>query len=289
MAMLQPWRLALCVLLACVLASAAPQDVSKHIRSESLSLEQIDEQLLVSVHSRRACFDVELWDSGLTPSRAAPEQTCPIIQDLNAAKLARHAAAGESMTTRLFAVLFPGSPAVNALLATLYISGPPNFLLALCPTDIDPSSLSVMVAFAVGGLLGDTLFHLLPEIFLGEDEPERVRLVLVEPNRNLILGLAILVGFMVFVAMDKGLRIATGGAGHDHSHGHSHEHAGESTKAISTATGADASSGEAKSRKKGKKTATGEVAIVEETKEINPSVKLGGYLNLMCVDPIRHI
>uniref|UniRef100_A0A8H7TNX8 Uncharacterized protein n=1 Tax=Bionectria ochroleuca TaxID=29856 RepID=A0A8H7TNX8_BIOOC len=106
-----------------------------------------------------------------------------------------------------------------------------------------------MVAFAVGGLLGDTLFHLLPEIFLGEDEPERVRLVLVEPNRNLLLGLGILVGFMVFVAMDKGLRIATGGAGHDHSHGHDHGHA--EIKSEGHATGADASNnGEAVSRKK---------------------------------------
>ena len=67
------------------------------------------------------------------------------------------------------------------------------------------------MAFAVGGLLGDTLFHLLPEIFLGEDEHERARFVLVEPNRNLILGLGILVGFMTFAAMDKVLRIATGG------------------------------------------------------------------------------
>jgi zinc transporter 7 len=123
------------------------------------------------------------------------------------------------LTSRIFAVLFPGSPAVNALLATLYISGPPNFLLALCPPNIDPSSLSVMVAFAVGGLLGDTLFHLLPEIFLGEDSPEHVRFVFVEPNRNLLLGVAIMVGFVTFVAMDKGLRIATGGGGgHDHSH-----------------------------------------------------------------------
>ena len=129
---------------------------------------------------------------------------------------------------------------MNALLATLYISGPPNFLLALCPPDIDPNSLSVMVAFAVGGLLGDTLFHLLPEIFVGEDAEERVRLVLVEPNRNLILGLGILVGFMVFVAMDKGLRIATGGAGHDHGHGHAHEHAKE-VKAV--ASGVDAAVG----------------------------------------------
>ena len=123
-----------------------------------------------------------------------------------------------SFTTKLFSILFPSSkPAVNALLATAYISGPPNFLLALCPPNIDPSSLSVMVAFAVGGLLGDTFFHLLPEIFLGEDEsPTKVRLVAVEPNRNLLLGVFIFIGLATFMAMDKSLRIATGG--HSHSH-----------------------------------------------------------------------
>lgn len=183
-------------------------------------------------------------------------------------------------------MLFPGSPAVNALLATLYISGPPNFLLAFCPTDIDPSSLSVMVAFAVGGLLGDTLFHLLPEIFLGEDDPERVRFVLVEPNRNLVLGLAIMVGFMTFVAMDKGLRIATGGAGHDHSHG-SHSHESSSTSAASSSV--DISKGDVKNRKNGTEKKKG--GAKSEEKEVNPSVKLGGFLNLMYVtgpfDPIR--
>ncbi len=83
-----------------------------------------------------------------------------------------------------------------------------------------------MVAFAVGGLLGDTLFHLLPEIFLGEDSAARATFVLVEPNRNLLLGLAILVGFLVFVAIDKGLRLATAGAGAGDAHGHGqHAHA----------------------------------------------------------------
>ncbi|KAK0388590.1 hypothetical protein NLU13_4833 [Sarocladium strictum] len=231
------------------LALAAPQVVSKYAALDNLSLESLDEHL----------------------------QTCDIVKDLNAAKAARHAAAPSSLTTRLFSVLFPGSPAVNALLATLYISGPPNFLLALCPPDIDPASLSVMVAFAVGGLLGDTLFHLLPEIFVGEDEEERIRLVLVEPNRNLILGLGILVGFMVFVAMDKGLRIATGGAGHDHGHGHSHAHEDEA-KAL--ASGVDSGNGEAKSRKK-KGGKDSKVVVAEPAKEVNPSVKLGGYLNLI--------
>ena len=94
-----------------------------------------------------------------------------------------------------------------------------DFLLALCPPNIDPSSLSVMVAFAVGGLLGDTIFHLLPEIFLGEVSPEQARFVLVEPNKNLLLGVAIMIGFVSFVAVDKALRIFSGGEGcHDHSH-----------------------------------------------------------------------
>ena len=190
--------------------------------------------------------------------------------------------------SRIFAVLFPGSPAVNALLATLYISGPPNFLLALCPPNIDPGSLSVMVAFAVGGLMGDTLFHLLPEIFLGEDSPDRARFVLVEPNRNLLLGLAIMVGFMTFVAMDKGLRIATGGAGHDHGHGHSqdgHAHGAEADSSKAQSSSIEVSGTELKSRKKGKgspaESSEQSNSSGGDEKELNPSVKLGGYLNLM--------
>ncbi|KAI1100127.1 Zip-domain-containing protein [Jackrogersella minutella] len=204
-------------------------------------------------------------------------QTCAIVQDLNAEKL-RSASETSTLTSQIFAVLFPGSPAVNALLATLYISGPPNFLLALCPPNIDPSSLSVMVAFAVGGLLGDTLFHLLPEIFLGEDSPEHVRFVLVEPNRNLLLGVAIMVGFMTFVAMDKSLRIATGGEGHEHSHGnHSHDTPVQ-TKATSTSV--KVSNEGATKRKKGDK-GNAKAPKPESEKEISASVKLGGYLNLI--------
>lgn len=178
---------------------------------------------------------------------------------------------------------------MNALLATLYISGPPNFLLALCPTDIDPASLQVMVAFAVGGLLGDTLFHLLPEIFVGEDEGHRAKFVMVEPNRNLLLGVGILVGFLTFVAMDKGLRIATGGAGHEHSHGHGHGHGhshghghGEEKGKVSGSEVQKGQGGQVVKRKGGKK---GEEEVVEEEKkEVNPSVKLGGLLNMMYVE-----
>lgn len=189
-----------------------------------------------------------------------------------------------SLTSRIFAILFPGSPAINALLATLYISGPPNFLLMLVPPKIDPSSLSVMVAFAVGGLLGDTLFHLLPEIFLGGDEPEHVRFVMVEPNKNLLLGVAIMVGFVTFVAMDKGLRIATGGEDiHDHGHGQSHGKAelAESTSTSAKASGLDIKDKSLDSVRSRKGASENGTLSPNPEKEINASVKLGGYLNLI--------
>ncbi|KAI1503061.1 ZIP zinc transporter [Biscogniauxia marginata] len=223
---------------------------SKNASRISMSLEELDEKL----------------------------QTCDVVRDLNAEKLASSSDTS-TLVSKIFAVLFPGSPAVNALLATLYISGPPNFLLALCPTNIDPSSLSIMVAFAVGGLLGDTLFHLLPEIFLGEDSPEHVRLVLVEPNRNLLLGVAIMVGFMTFVAMDKGLRIATGGEGHDHSHG-SHSHSKEaSPNDKATSSSVEVSEQGVRNRKKGANSPKS--SEKKDEKEVNPSVKLGGLLNMI--------
>jgi zinc transporter 7 len=203
-------------------------------------------------------------------------QKCDLVKSLNAVKALENTGTS-TYISRLFSILFPGSPAVNALLATLYISGPPNFLLALCPPNIDPSSLSVMVAFAVGGLLGDTLFHLLPEIFLGEDSPEHVRFVMVEPKRNLLLGLAIMIGFMTFVGMDKALRIATGGEGHDHSHGHSHSI--EPHSASSTAMDINSTSD---ARKRKKKSANGTaVSTPSKAETASASIKLGAYLNLI--------
>lgn len=107
-----------------------------------------------------------------------------------------------------------------------------------------------MVAFAVGGLLGDTLFHLLPEIFLGEAAPDHARFVLVEPNKNLLLGVAIMVGFVTFVAMDKGLRIATGGeGGHSHKSEPMGEKTGETSSAVVTGSASIPSNGILKSRR----------------------------------------
>jgi solute carrier family 39 (zinc transporter), member 7 len=140
-----------------------------------------------------------------------------------------------------------------------------------------------MVAFAVGGLLGDTLFHLLPEIFLGEDHPDKVKFVLLEPNRNLLLGVGIMVGFVAFVAMDKSLRIATGEGGHSHTHAHSHPEA-NNHPTISTSTSSSistkvAANGDLKNRKP-ESSPTSASPPPPATPQ-NPSVKMAGLLNLL--------
>ena len=148
-----------------------------------------------------------------------------------------------------------------------------------------------MVAFAVGGLLGDTLFHLLPEIFLGEGSTDHVRFVMVEPNKNLLLGLGIMVGFFTFVAMDKALRIATGGdgGGHDHhAHGHSAEAAASSSSAATGSQIPQSSGSDSLKQRKPIAPTTSMESVTtagkigqDDDEEINPSVKLGGYLNLI--------
>ncbi|KAL8771373.1 MAG: hypothetical protein Q9203_004987 [Teloschistes exilis] len=206
---------------------------------------------------------------------------CPLVVNLNAHKAATSPPTS-SLTSKIFSILFPGSPAVNALLGTLYISGPPNFLLALCPPNIDPSSLSVMVAFAVGGLLGDTFFHLFPEIFLGEAEPNHARFVLVSPNKNLLLGVAIMVGFLTFVAMDKGLRIATGGErSHDHGHSHGDEKKTAESKGKTSGAEIGIADGDLKARKGIPEPKSSSAENKPENKEPSQSIKLSAYLNLI--------
>lgn len=156
------------------------------------------------------------------------------------------------------------------------------------PPDIDPASLSVMVAFAVGGLLGDTLLHLIPQTFLGEPHDADAHFVMLDANRNGVLGLFIFIGFATFVAMDKTLRILSGGGdAHGHSHGSSQEHVGAVTTGIQVNGDGD---GEVKRRKgakieTGADTGSGSEVQKTEKKEPNASIKMSSMLNLMSVPP----
>ncbi|KAI8597940.1 ZIP zinc transporter-domain-containing protein [Dissophora ornata] len=184
----------------------------------------------------------------------------------------------------LFAFLFPGSPMVNSLLGTTYISLIPNLLLYFVPPDIKPESLNTLVAFAVGGLLGDVFLHLLPHSFLGEVHTGDF--VVANEKKNVVVGLGIFVGFFIFFCIDKVMRVLSGGeGGHSHSHGHEHgekvdgedEHHHHDHKHEHE----DSKDSTLRQRKGNKEQ---EVATKEEApakKEISNSIKLSAYLNLI--------
>ncbi|ANZ74717.1 BA75_00578T0 [Komagataella pastoris] len=153
---------------------------------------------------------------------------CAVVQEIQLVLEKQHGDNDEpeGYFQRFFNTLFPFGPSGNALLATTYISGPPNLLLALIPSNIDPSSLSILVSFAVGGLLGDVFLHLLPQTFVGEPfDPTKPEFILVDTKRNTVLGVFIFVGFAIFWVIDKSLRILEHEQGVEgNSHGHSHSH-----------------------------------------------------------------
>ncbi|KAG0238980.1 hypothetical protein BGW41_007996 [Actinomortierella wolfii] len=186
----------------------------------------------------------------------------------------------------IFAFLFPGSPMVNSLLGTTYISIIPNLLLYFVPPNIKPESLNTLVAFAVGGLLGDVFLHLLPHSFLGEVHSGDV--VEVDEVKNIAVGFGIFVGFFIFFCIDKVMRVLSGGeGGHSHSHGHDHkkvdgeaehdhdhdEHKEEKDSGLRQRKKAD--SGDKKDKK--------ELTTTKEDQSSQPSkgIKLSAYLNLI--------
>lgn len=107
--------LAFSVLAAAEIASSRSHD---DIPVGSLTVAQIEEQLQVRM------LHVFTLNGSISKSTNCLQQ-CPLVQSLNEHKVAS-APQTTSLTARIFAVLFPGSPAVNSLLATLYISGPPS-------------------------------------------------------------------------------------------------------------------------------------------------------------------
>ncbi|KAF9429482.1 hypothetical protein BGZ76_001228 [Entomortierella beljakovae] len=188
-----------------------------------------------------------------------------------------------SRLKEIFAFLFPGSPMVNSLLGTTYISIIPNLLLYFVPPDIKPESLNTLVAFAVGGLLGDVFLHLLPHSFLGE--VHQGEFVAVDEKRNVVVGLAIFVGFFVFFCIDKVMRVLSGGDdGHGHSHGHSHSH-GKKVDGEDEHHDHDHKHDSKDSTLRNRKGDKGKDVDTKEEepakKEISNSIKLSAYLNLI--------
>ncbi|KAF8440385.1 ZIP zinc transporter-domain-containing protein [Boletus edulis BED1] len=206
---------------------------------------------------------------------------CAAVQKLNHLK---HVVEDDQspIMRQVFAWLFPFGPGWNAVLGTFYISSVPNFILAFIPAEIDTNTLNTMTAFATGGLLSDVFLHLVPHAFLGEHQDSGAHFVMVEDKRNILIGLAIFIGFATFFIMEKSLRVLGGDQGNEgHSHGHSHSHSHVNTSADAIASGVSItpeanglrSRGEEKRRENGH---SKEVDLVQGT---GPS-KLSAYLNL---------
>lgn len=208
-------------------------------------------------------------------------QECAPIQSLSALKEALEEDASPVMR-KVFAVLFPFGPAWNSILGTFYISSVPNFILAFIPAQINTNTLNTMTAFATGGLLSDVFLHLIPHAFMGESQAPGVHFVVVEEKRNIIIGLAIFVGFASFFFMEKTLRVLSeGGDDQGHSHSHSHSH---SIPAAASASGVESGSGEKNGLVKRGGGAKGESteaeAVVQSDKPTGGPSKLSAYLNL---------
>ena len=93
------------------------QTAAKLHNVAQMSVPELEDALQVSTHN------TSISSGSLLATDS--EKQCPIVKDLNRHKIDTNPQTS-GLTSKIFAVLFPGSPAVNALLATLYISGPPS-------------------------------------------------------------------------------------------------------------------------------------------------------------------
>ncbi|TEB34574.1 ZIP-like iron-zinc transporter [Coprinellus micaceus] len=210
-------------------------------------------------------------------------QQCPPIQSLSALKVALEDEESPVMR-KVFAVLFPFGPAWNSVLATFYISSVPNFILAFIPAQVNANTLNTMTAFATGGLLSDVFLHLIPHAFMGESQAPGVHFLIVEEKRNILIGLAIFVGFASFFFMEKTLRVLSSDeeeGGHSHSHSHSHSippHKDAEPTSVTSGIEKSSSPNGLKQRRKDKTEVHGHDAEPEKPSQ-GPS-KLSAYLNL---------
>lgn len=203
-------------------------------------------------------------------------QQCATVQDLSKLKIEVDGTSS-TLTRRAFDILFPFGPAWNSILGTFYISSVPNFILAFIPEEINRNTLNTMTAFATGGLLSDVFLHLIPHSFMGEHQAPGVRVIMVDDKRNIIIGLAIFVGFAAFFMMEKTFRVLGDEEEEGHGHSHSHSHVPEpkgASSGVSTHSG-----GELRSRHQKENGSTKE-SNGEVTQSTHKTSKLSAYLNL---------
>jgi zinc transporter 7 len=105
---------------------------------------------------------------------------------------------------------------------------------------------------------------------MGEGSDGKVHFVLLEENRNSLLGVAIFIGFVAFLIIDKSMRILSGSQGHDHSH---NAPTPNTTNGVSTTIETKPTES-LRRRKAGDKEITSAVPVQEPTSQIKASAWL---------------
>ena len=140
-----------------------------------------------------------------------------------------------STTTEKRGMLVPLGTWLRALGSTALVSIAPVFILLLIPLDNSKerqSLLKILLSFASGGLLGDAFLHLIPHALSphshgGEEDghghshshdEEEADSHGHSHGRGMTVGLWVLAGIIVFLAVEKFVRIVKGEDGHGHSH-----------------------------------------------------------------------
>lgn len=113
---------------------------------------------------------------------------------------------------------------VSALSSTLFISIVPFFILFFIPVDGSVEKqplLKILLSFASGGLLGDAFLHLIPHALSSSggdaghshshshDSSQHV-------PHDTTVGLGVLGGIIIFLVVEKTVRLFSGGHGHSH-------------------------------------------------------------------------
>ncbi|KAJ8921088.1 hypothetical protein NQ315_015885 [Exocentrus adspersus] len=160
---------------------------------------------------------------------------------------------------------------LHAMGSTLLISAAPFFILFFVPldsTDNEQPLLKILLAFASGGLLGDAFLHLIPHAAMAVEESSGTHLHSHSHEEHghahdMSVGLWVLAGIVVFLVVEKGVRIIKGH--------HSHNHSQPKPKVVKAKDLVKRDQGDSKAKDK-----------VEEKKGQSPEkeIKVAGYLNL---------
>lgn len=164
----------------------------------------------------------------------------------------------------------------NAVGSTLIISAAPFCILFFVPLDNTKEReplLKILLSFASGGLLGDAFLHLIPHALVphshgnSETHSHSHEHEHAEHTHDMSVGLCVLLGIIVFLIVEKAVRIIK--TDHHHLHVHSTVEKVEEKEKEK----------ERESENKDKKEESNK--LVKMSEEPQDQIKIAGYLNLV--------